>query len=1423
MSGITSTLNIAKTAIAAQQYGLNVTGHNIANVNNPDFSRQTANQISNKPAPYAGFLFGTGVNVTQIQQSVDRLLENRLTDEKSAQAMFEEAESYMKVLEGFFDENSEASMNSILSDYWNSWHDLADNPLGVSERVQIYEKGIKLAEHFNSVKSDLDEVSLDITYEIESTLVDINSFSAQIANLNKEILGLEANKTANDLRDQRNALIDQLGELINVDIITQGNGSVIINGANGSTLVNGVDSYALSMTDKRVLWEGSYGTNFDITDSISGGKLAGWLEIRDEVIPKYQTQLDELAREMIWAVNYQNSQGAGTEYYGGILTGTYKVDESGWFSSFDFGDKIDYSKDLTIWTQDESTADTVYRKTTIDMGISEAALSNWQGITPGGVQSIYKLTVVDEGYIGDKIVVQTNGERLAEVWGTSSGGAATALDNIMSDQILTIYGSSTGTHKIVIDDSGGDAKRSAASIAEALNEIEGVTAYSSKTEAEFDISGITSAQDGDEVLYSLYVDGAVYQQNFTVDTSLATSGAAALAIQFEDSLVDLVNEINSVNLDNDLYADGLKFSSDKGATLGVQDFQVRDNAGIQLDTFSNFNNTDTVTFTLVSDGIPTTTTDISVDLTNVTDPADQAEISRVFYNAFEDAITNKPFTIEWGTTANTFIIRTTDGSNITLQDAGDDTGNDATINLTSLSGTSSSVGNTSLEFTAAANDLETFDSLTTSGDTVTFGMPSTITTAVTGTSAVVTEATFTGAAATTSAVITGTMTVLLDSDMTIQSDTRTSTGLFGTAGTATTGSSIITLGGEDGFSGFDNGDTITFDVDGNTVTLAVSSGTGTTEIELAQQLYTELNSGVLDSNYTVIRNGKSVSILKSSSSEDPIEITSFYDNNGSSSGNAATLAVSTGTGEGASDPENDLLESGNTYRDFSTSSLYSDEAVIYWERLDENGDSTGASGLLTIEDVGTVNIVESGIQTLSFDISKGSLVAGNTLTINTDTDGVPDPMDLRVFRQAKSINDIYHFKVVEPGKIGHEPAYGEDRITIEWYSSASSGSFELEWHDPPRTPEAPVEISVDGMVLNFYDGTLNEGDVFTITTDESGFPVSYNSAGQRTGELMSDWHWTLDSFKDQFNRATGGMKASITLEGELKIQASDNFFNVENVEFSGTEGFSSENTSITVLNWDALDFKALDFQFVRSSGLWGILNDVTGGIAQIIPSGGDDDGFEIDMNGDGLGDIRIDFSKKITGDGYVRFDILKHDANDLKYAFGDDSSEDSGIMAAAGINTFFKGGDSNTIEMNQVLSDTKYIAAGKIDSQTGQITQGDNTNALSMADVQHESRTMKHWEFLRGSEAQSSIIDSSLDDYYNTMVGTIGVKARSIKTSREFADIMVNQMKEQRDAVSAVSLDEEMIKLMKYQHAFSAASKLLTVSDEMLTTLIATR
>ena len=236
-----------------------------------------------------------------------------------------------------------------------------------------------------------------------------------------------------------------------------------------------------------------------------------------------------------------------------------------------------------------------------------------------------------------------------------------------------------------------------------------------------------------------------------------------------------------------------------------------------------------------------------------------------------------------------------------------------------------------------------------------------------------------------------------------------------------------------------------------------------------------------------------------------------------------------------------------------------------------------------------------------------------------------------------------------------------------------------------------------------------------------------------------------------------------------------------------------------------------------------MMKDPTGGNLAMIPAGGDDNGFGVDFTGDGLADIEIRFDKQVSGDGYVEFDFQARGFQNLGFAFSDDSSASSGLLAAAGINNFFKGYDSVTMEINEKLSDTKFVTSATINSETGEISQGDNTNALAMADVQHQTRILKLWTYQRGTEAQSSTASATLDDYYNQMIGSMGIKSRTIKNSKEFADIMVNNIRGQRDSISAVSLDEEMIKLMKYQHAFSAASKLLTVSDEMLNTLISMR
>lgn len=159
-----------------------------------------------------------------------------------------------------------------------------------------------------------------------------------------------------------------------------------------------------------------------------------------------------------------------------------------------------------------------------------------------------------------------------------------------------------------------------------------------------------------------------------------------------------------------------------------------------------------------------------------------------------------------------------------------------------------------------------------------------------------------------------------------------------------------------------------------------------------------------------------------------------------------------------------------------------------------------------------------------------------------------------------------------------------------------------------------------------------------------------------------------------------------------------------------------------------------------------------------------------------------------------------------KFAFGNDSSN---FLAAMGVNTFFSGYSADTIDVNSaVSSNLDNLAAGRV-NQFGEIFSGDNSNALDITNIQRDENI----DFKGGS------IDT-LDGFYNSLIAEIGIKSKSINTDLEFNNQVNDQLSALRDSTSGVSLDEEMANLMKFQHAYTAAAKLLTTSDELLKTLL---
>jgi flagellar hook-associated protein 1 FlgK len=321
-------LNIAAAALNAQQNGISVTAHNIANVNTEGYSRQRPVIDARQPEVYGGLVMGRGVEVDTIAQYSDKLIENRLNQEKSNMSSASEMEKYMQVLEGLFNENSGTSISTMLNDFWNEWYDISNNPSGASERILLYEHSSLFTEQFNTLASDLNQIETDLTNAVSTGLETINSLTNQIAQLNDQIVGMESSGSANDLRDKRNALVSELNEYLDIKSFEQSNGSLTIVSAKGSTLVQGNSNYEMEMAGERVIWKNSSGSDVDITDYISNGKLGGWLDTRDEVVAKYQLDLDALAKEFIWSVNQQHSQGVGLEGFTSV-TGSYQATATG--------------------------------------------------------------------------------------------------------------------------------------------------------------------------------------------------------------------------------------------------------------------------------------------------------------------------------------------------------------------------------------------------------------------------------------------------------------------------------------------------------------------------------------------------------------------------------------------------------------------------------------------------------------------------------------------------------------------------------------------------------------------------------------------------------------------------------------------------------------------------------------------------------------------------------------------------------------------------------------------------------------------------------------------------------------------------------------------------------------------------------------
>ncbi len=304
MIGLNSSLYIGRDALMTNQLAIAVTGQNISNVNTTGYSRQRVN-LESKVIVTSDGPMGAGVIDRQIVRIYDQFLNVNIQEEIQQKGRWQTENQSLQQVEINFDESSGDGFSDHMSRFWNAWQDLTLNPSGYAERKALVIASEDLASNFQEKSNYLDQIQYDMDQRIIATTDEINNLSSQISDLNNKIVNLEiTGASANDFRDKRDVLMNQLSEKINFTSSEDSDGRVTITLGDGNNLVD--SSMAKQVSTEADISTGFLNIVWDGTSDvipITNGSLKGWMNVGDVLVPEYKERLDELAKQFIDDLN----------------------------------------------------------------------------------------------------------------------------------------------------------------------------------------------------------------------------------------------------------------------------------------------------------------------------------------------------------------------------------------------------------------------------------------------------------------------------------------------------------------------------------------------------------------------------------------------------------------------------------------------------------------------------------------------------------------------------------------------------------------------------------------------------------------------------------------------------------------------------------------------------------------------------------------------------------------------------------------------------------------------------------------------------------------------------------------------------------------------------------------------------------------
>ncbi len=301
MPTINSTLSLAKRALLAHQGAMGTSADNVANVDTPGYARKT---VDLRPAPGLHTTlggYGNGVDLLGVSGVRDQFVERQVRSAMGEAGRYQTGQQQLQMVEEILGELTESGLSNALDQFWNAWHDLANDPGSMTSRNALRESARHLVNIFNNIDIRLNQQIDNINSEIIVKATEINSITRELASLNRDLA--LTNGDAPELIDRRSLLLDELADLADIDYRIEDNGvvSVFLDGA------------SLVMNDRVQTIGAELNNNGNaqlvITDGVKrtidvrGGSIGALFDVRDGEIAELYGRLDELATTLTREIN----------------------------------------------------------------------------------------------------------------------------------------------------------------------------------------------------------------------------------------------------------------------------------------------------------------------------------------------------------------------------------------------------------------------------------------------------------------------------------------------------------------------------------------------------------------------------------------------------------------------------------------------------------------------------------------------------------------------------------------------------------------------------------------------------------------------------------------------------------------------------------------------------------------------------------------------------------------------------------------------------------------------------------------------------------------------------------------------------------------------------------------------------------------